>query len=98
MITLDDYKLHIKPAVDFIIDEFEALFSEDKLFLSALGARICYSADHPLKLIREDERVNDVTERKKFLLRLYKSKHFSVFAHSPVVCRSKFPSEMVRLL
>lgn len=56
----------------------------DCLFLSSIGARMCYSDKHPFKMIFNDERIYDNNERLNFLLRLAKSKHFSVFAHSPI--------------
>ena len=56
----------------------------DGLFLSALGARICYSVMHPGLLLWFDERVVLSEERSKFLSRLARAGHYSVFAHSPV--------------
>jgi len=56
----------------------------DNLILSAIGARICYSDQSPIDLIREDPRIYDPVERIKFLKRLRKAKHYSVFAHSPL--------------
>ena len=56
----------------------------DNLYLSAIGARICYSSDHPLDLIQNDERIVNKDRRISFLSKLVKAKHYSVFAHSPV--------------
>ncbi len=62
----------------------------DGLILSTLGARICYSEEHPIKLYFEDKRINGASmdeatlkERQEFLTRLATKKHFSIFGHSP---------------
>jgi len=60
----------------------------DGLRLSAIGARICYSDEHPIRMITTDKRITDESERAKFLSRLAKAKHYSVFAHSPLFTRT----------
>ena len=54
------------------------------LFLSVLGARICYAETPPLSLFAE-ERFRDPAELKAFFLRLKRAGHGSVFAHSPLI-------------
>jgi len=83
MITLRQFLNHSRPAFDKLFQTRMVYSAPDSLLLSALGARICYSADHPIKLLRKDPRVNSLEDRVKFLTRLYQAKHFSVFAHSP---------------
>ncbi len=60
-----------------------ALF-KDTLFLSFLGARICYASTSPLALFTE-ERFKDPQKFLSFLRRLKRSGHTSIFAHSPLV-------------
>ncbi len=54
------------------------------LFLSYLGARICYAERPPLCLF-EEEKFKDKERLKGFLLHLKRAGHTSVFAHSPAV-------------
>ena len=64
-----------------------ALF-KDTLFLSFLGARICYASTKPLALFAE-ERFRDSEKLLAFLMRLKTSGHTSIFAHSPLVVSVK---------
>ena len=64
---------------------------KDGLFLAALGARICYSDKPPLELLATDHRIIDKEERVKFLTRLAKAGHYSVFAHSPIFVKYFYP-------
>ncbi len=57
---------------------------KDTLFLSFLGARICYASSPPLALFAE-ERFRDPEKLLAFLCRLKTSGHTSIFAHSPLV-------------
>ncbi len=57
---------------------------KDTLFLSFLGARICYASSPPLALFAE-ERFRDPEKLLAFLRRLKNSGHTSIFAHSPLV-------------
>lgn len=58
------------------------------LFLSFLGARICYADTPPLSLFAE-ERFRDPEKLRAFFLRLKASGHASVFAHSPLTVKPK---------
>ncbi|OAQ21634.1 FAD-dependent thymidylate synthase [Thermosulfurimonas dismutans] len=58
------------------------------LFLSFLGARICYAETPPLSLFAE-ERFRDPEKLKAFFLRLKSAGHGSVFAHSPLIWEFK---------
>ena len=59
----------------------------DGYFLSALGARICYSKSSPVEMLfhkeKKDSRILSLDGRKLYLDRIRGMKHFSVFAHSP---------------
>ncbi len=68
-----------------------ALF-RDTLFLSFLGARICYASSPPLSLFRE-KRFREEDELLAFLTRLKASGHTSVFAHSPLVVPVELKTE-----
>ena len=52
------------------------------LGLSALGARICYSAKPIEELINLDERVNNPDTMIQYLKRLQQMKHYSIFEHT----------------
>lgn len=67
-----------------LLDRLERKFLKNSLFFSYLGARICYSESHPLRIF-EEERFRDLDRFKSFLLHLKKLGHFSVFAHSPAL-------------
>lgn len=76
-----------------IVDLLNKDLFKDFLPLSYLGARICYSAEHPLELI-EEEKFRKKEKFKTFLLNLAKHKHFSVFAHTPIfIPRNYFSKE-----
>ncbi len=57
---------------------------KETLFLSFLGARVCYADTPPLSLFAE-ERFRDPQKLRAFLLRLKSAGHGSIFAHSPLV-------------
>ncbi|QJA06499.1 FAD-dependent thymidylate synthase [Thermosulfurimonas marina] len=61
------------------------------LFLSFLGARICYAESPPLSLFAE-ERFRDPERLRSFLIYLQKAGHGSVFAHSPLTVELSSPS------
>ncbi|RUM88283.1 MAG: hypothetical protein DSZ24_04050 [Thermodesulfatator sp.] len=61
------------------------------LFLSFLGARICYAEGPPLSLFSE-ERFRDPQRLRSFLSHLQKAGHGSVFAHSPLTVELSEPS------
>ena len=67
-----------------VLKEINPPMTMDGLRLSALGARICYSSEHPIDTFL-DRRVQDKEEMIAFLSRLAKAGHYSIFAHSPVV-------------
>ncbi len=99
--SLGDYRegflTEVKPFLEALAQEEPALFAET-LFLSFLGARICYAATRPLNLFAE-RRFKDQEELLSFLMRLKASGHTSIFAHSPVVVRKKLSAaERARLL
>ena len=85
-----------RPFFDSLLAEDKALF-RDTLFLSFLGARICYASTHPLALFAE-ERFRSPRELKAFLGRLKSSGHTSIFAHSPLVVRRSFSASEVSAL
>ncbi len=64
----------------------------DTLFLSFLGARICYASSRPLSLFAE-ERFRDREELLNFFMRLKSSGHTSIFAHSPLVVQADLSPE-----
>jgi len=70
-----------------IAERGPALF-KDTLFLSFLGARICYASTKPLALFAE-ERFRQPEKLLAFLMRLKTSGHTSIFAHSPLVVSVK---------
>lgn len=53
------------------------------LFFSYIGARICYTTSHPLKLFSE-EKFRNFEAFTNFLVHLKKMEHYSVFAHTPI--------------
>jgi len=61
------------------------------LFLSFLGARICYAESPPLSLFAE-ERFREPQRLRSFLTHLQKAGHGSVFAHSPLTVELSEPS------
>ena len=81
LITVEKYYERNHRNADFIVAD---LIPEDGLLLSAIGARICYSNNHPVDLLENDTRIFDNESRFNFLARLARAKHYSVFAHSPV--------------
>lgn len=88
MLKLDSYLAeNQKVAKTFwqrlLADRGPTLF-KDTLFLSFLGARICYASSPPLALFAE-ERFRDPVKLLAFLRRLKVSGHTSIFAHSPLV-------------
>lgn len=62
------------------------------IWFSYLGARICYAETHPLAIFQE-EKFKDYSQFVKFLSHLRNLKHFSVFAHTPVIVELKNFSE-----
>ncbi|WP_456370405.1 FAD-dependent thymidylate synthase [Thermodesulfatator atlanticus] len=95
MISLEAYRQNFltlaRDFFDELLSEDKALF-RDTLFLSFLGARICYASSRPLNLFAE-ERFRQKEEFLAFLSRLKRSGHASVFAHSPLVVNTSFPEE-----
>ena len=88
MFSLKDYlvpsRQGLRSFLDQIIEEKGKSLFQDTLFLSFLGARICYASTRPLCLFRE-KRFQDQEELLAFLMRLKASGHTSIFAHSPLV-------------
>lgn len=56
------------------------------IIFSYLGARICYSSAHPLLLFSE-KKFKNPDKFREFLIFLKKMKHYSIFAHTPVLVR-----------
>ncbi|NPA49830.1 MAG: FAD-dependent thymidylate synthase [Thermodesulfobacteria bacterium] len=92
----EDFLKRARGFFDALLAGDKALF-RDTLFLSFLGARICYASTPPLELFAE-ERFRKPEELKAFLMRLKSSGHTSIFAHSPLVVRRRFSSEEVASL
>lgn len=84
IINIFKYNSYILDAYEWLINHIEHLIPLDNLILSALGARICYASTHPLNLFFKDKRISDIDERVNFLSRIFRRKHYSVFAHSPI--------------
>lgn len=61
------------------------IIPRNSVALSYLGARVCYSNSHPLKIL-EEKRITS-GEYIKFLLNLKDKEHYSVFAHTPVIIK-----------
>ncbi len=78
--SLETQKVFLKKVIE---DKGFKLF-KDTLFLSFLGARICYSSTSPLALFKE-ERFRDLEKFLAFLTHLKDMGHSSIFAHSPLV-------------
>jgi len=64
-----------------IIDFFDPADFKDTIVCAALGARVCYNKGDLDSLLAE-ERVTDPAQRAKFLQKLAKSKHYSIFSHA----------------
>lgn len=66
-----------------ILDLSKFPYFQGKIFLSALGARICYGKEDIKTLLKTDNRIINPQERSKFLRKLgFQFYHTSVFAHS----------------
>ncbi|OAG27969.1 FAD-dependent thymidylate synthase [Thermodesulfatator autotrophicus] len=100
MISIKDHQRRfseeIRPFFDSLLEKDKALF-RDTLFLSFLGARICYASTRPLNLFAE-KRFQEKEELLAFLGRLKRSGHASVFAHSPLVAQEDLPAEKIARL
>jgi len=66
------------------------------LIFSYVGARICYSSDYPINLFFE-KKLKERDKRIDFFKKLFNLKHYSVFAHTPVLIKSNFLSKEDRL-
>ncbi len=99
MLNLEKYLAHSidtqKAFLTKIIEDKGYKLFKDTLFLSFLGARICYSSTSPLALFKE-ERFRDLEKFLAFLDRLKKMGHSSIFAHSPLVTSTEDLSERER--
>ncbi len=91
------FETTVRPFLEGLLEKNEALFA-DTLFLSFLGARICYASTRPLNLFAE-KRFKEPEELLAFLMRLKSSGHTSIFAHSPLVVQTDLsPQEKARLM
>ena len=88
MLTRNNYETYLKEKRKYYAELlYERINKENlrkDLIFSYLGARICYCSDYPIRILFE-EKFLDKEKRTQFLLNLYKKKHFSVFAHTPIV-------------
>lgn len=67
---------------EWIVENILPEHFKGKVWLSALGARVCYSSKGLNYLLKEDKRIIDPVRRAEFLSKLGNLKHFSVFGHS----------------
>jgi len=76
-----------KALKEFLIQELAKDINKEQLardlVFSYLAARICYSNTYPIRILLE-EKFLDKEKRIRFLMALYRNKHFSVFAHTPI--------------
>ncbi len=97
MLHLDEhlsfFQQEARGFLDYLIQKHGYALFKDTLFLSFLGARVCYASTKPLSLFAE-KRFQDPQELKAFLMRLKRSGHTSIFAHSPLVVEA--PPEVDR--
>lgn len=80
---LDQIQQKQKELIGLVLDNMKKEYVSDFLSWSYLGARICYSSDHPLLLFQE-EKFKNKEKAIQFLLHLKVAGHFSVFAHTPI--------------
>ncbi len=85
------YRRHQRAFLYRVFEDLGGEAFQQTLFLSFLGARICYADTPPLSLFAE-ERFRDPEKLRDFFLRLKASGHASVFAHSPLVVKLETPS------
>jgi len=87
MITLKKYREQLSEFYEYLLDKLfkKELCIVDKLMLSSIGARTCYSTAPNWEELTKDPRISDENERFAFLERLYEAKHDSIFAHSPTL-------------
>lgn len=81
---LQSFRQRVRPFFDQVLETRGPALFRDTLFLSFLGARICYASSPPLALFSE-RRFQDPEELLAFFMRLKASGHTSIFAHSPLV-------------
>jgi len=81
--NLDKLKSKQKSLISLVFKQTLWEFLPFFLPFSYLGARVCYSAKHPL-LLFEEEKFQNQEKFKEFLMRLKRAGHHSVFAHTPV--------------
>ena len=88
MLTKNNYETYLKEKrkyyAELLYERINKESLKKDLIFSYLGTRICYYSDYPIRILFE-ERFLDKEKRTQFLLNLYKKKHFSVFAHTPIV-------------
>jgi len=88
MLAKNNYETYLKEKRKYYAELlYEKINKENlkkDLIFSYLGARICYYSDYPIRILFE-EKFLDKRKRTQFLLNLYKKKHFSIFAHTPIV-------------
>lgn len=81
--NLNKLKTKQKSLISLVFKQADWKFLPFFLPFSYLGARVCYSAKHPL-LLFEEEKFQNQEKFKEFLMRLKKAGHHSVFAHTPI--------------
>lgn len=81
--TLAELRKQQKALIRILLKYVNKNLISDFLFFSYIGARICYTTSHPLKLFSEEKFKNFETFT-NFLVHLKKMEHYSVFAHTPI--------------
>ena len=88
MLTKENYSHYLfekrRYYIEMLYDLIDKRNLAKDLIFSYLGARICYHSGLPIEILFED-RLNDVEKRTEFFMRLKRNKHYSVFAHTPIL-------------
>lgn len=88
MLTKENYETYLKEKRKYYINLlYERINKENlkrDLIFSYLGARVCYCSDYPIRILLEEKFLNK-EKRTEFLLSLFRRKHFSIFAHTPIL-------------
>ncbi len=82
--TLSQLKAFQKKLILKIYPQADWSLLPSFIWFSYLGARICYAETHPLAIFQE-EKFKNYSQFVNFLIHLKTLKHFSIFAHTPVL-------------
>lgn len=87
VVNLKSFKDQMTAFYEYLLGKFHRgeLVFVDRLMLSSIGARTCYSSASSWEELLGDKRIAEEDERFAFLERLYEAKHDSIFAHSPIL-------------